>query len=307
MKTIEEEILEIMDTYHEQEARPEGIDTPGGLEHMGDVWRLFLKWEAMLRTNTESADGARDAAPASKSSSGPQLLPCPFCGGEVCRDYIDDCWHRTIGCERCGISLWMSDEDWNQRAKSPETLRLEATVAKSVGKKGPQPLKLTAIEAASQCAHELSYSRVELTESIIARYIQRSLAGAASATPCKWCGCVPSDGVGCENCVNPQAKIIELESTVAEMRAKIESNDDFMAFMTQALSDWPCRHGSEGHGDTPPMMWPELIACIVKKAVADAALASAPSGMLEAVRQSKRAMITFRIAPHSVEAPKCDG
>jgi hypothetical protein len=35
-----DKILDIMKTYHEQEARG-GIDTPGGLEHMGDVWRLF--------------------------------------------------------------------------------------------------------------------------------------------------------------------------------------------------------------------------------------------------------------------------
>jgi hypothetical protein len=43
------EILHIMATYHEQEARTGGVDSPGGLEHMGDVWRLFSKWEKMLR------------------------------------------------------------------------------------------------------------------------------------------------------------------------------------------------------------------------------------------------------------------
>lgn len=42
-------ILDIMETYHEQNARPAGIDTPGGLEHMKDVWNLFLKWENLLR------------------------------------------------------------------------------------------------------------------------------------------------------------------------------------------------------------------------------------------------------------------
>ena len=41
------EILEIMATYHEQDAAG-GVDTPGGLEHMGDVWRLFRKWERLL-------------------------------------------------------------------------------------------------------------------------------------------------------------------------------------------------------------------------------------------------------------------
>jgi hypothetical protein len=42
------EILDIMRTYHEQEKSAYGVDTPGGLEHMGDVWRLFGKWEKML-------------------------------------------------------------------------------------------------------------------------------------------------------------------------------------------------------------------------------------------------------------------
>ena len=42
------EIREIMETYREQEASPRGIDTPGGLEHMGDVWKLLRKWDKML-------------------------------------------------------------------------------------------------------------------------------------------------------------------------------------------------------------------------------------------------------------------
>lgn len=40
-------IREIMATYRKQEARG-GVDTPGGLEHMGDVWRLLSKWDAAL-------------------------------------------------------------------------------------------------------------------------------------------------------------------------------------------------------------------------------------------------------------------
>jgi hypothetical protein len=43
-----EKILRIMKTYHEQESTSYGIDTPGGLEHMGDVWSLFLEWEKLL-------------------------------------------------------------------------------------------------------------------------------------------------------------------------------------------------------------------------------------------------------------------
>jgi hypothetical protein len=41
------EIQEIMRTYREQEASG-GVDTPGGLEHMGDVWRLLRRWDTEL-------------------------------------------------------------------------------------------------------------------------------------------------------------------------------------------------------------------------------------------------------------------
>jgi len=46
------EILRIMAVYHEQDASPSGIGTPGGLEHMGDVWRLLGRWEDMLKERT---------------------------------------------------------------------------------------------------------------------------------------------------------------------------------------------------------------------------------------------------------------
>ena len=42
------DILSIMHTYHEQDAEG-SIGTPGGLEHMGDVWRLFSAWERQLK------------------------------------------------------------------------------------------------------------------------------------------------------------------------------------------------------------------------------------------------------------------
>lgn len=48
-----EHILRIMRTYHEQDARGY-VDTPGGLEHMGDVWNLLLKWEAKLTASEAS-------------------------------------------------------------------------------------------------------------------------------------------------------------------------------------------------------------------------------------------------------------
>ena len=45
--TFCKEIQEIMVTYREQEAAG-SIGTPGGLEHMGDVWRLLRKWDKLL-------------------------------------------------------------------------------------------------------------------------------------------------------------------------------------------------------------------------------------------------------------------
>jgi hypothetical protein len=43
------EILRIMKVYHEQDAKG-SVDTPGGLEHMGDVWALFKSWERKLQS-----------------------------------------------------------------------------------------------------------------------------------------------------------------------------------------------------------------------------------------------------------------
>jgi hypothetical protein len=43
------EIQEIMQTYREQEAKNGYVDTPGGLEHMGDVWGLLSRWDRELR------------------------------------------------------------------------------------------------------------------------------------------------------------------------------------------------------------------------------------------------------------------
>lgn len=47
-----QEILDIMKIYHEQDARG-SVDTPGGLEHMGDVWSLLKQWERKLLTCTQ--------------------------------------------------------------------------------------------------------------------------------------------------------------------------------------------------------------------------------------------------------------
>lgn len=54
-----------------------------------------------------------------------ELKNCPWCGGEVCRDYIDDDITRTIGCSNCGISMHMTDDEWNTRAESAQEVELE--------------------------------------------------------------------------------------------------------------------------------------------------------------------------------------
>jgi hypothetical protein len=48
MEAVCDEIIEIMDTYASQEAAGY-VDTPGGLEHMGDVWRKFKAWTEKLK------------------------------------------------------------------------------------------------------------------------------------------------------------------------------------------------------------------------------------------------------------------
>lgn len=48
------EIQQIMRVYREQEAAG-NVDTPGGLEHMGDVWRLLRRWDAELAKSQAEA------------------------------------------------------------------------------------------------------------------------------------------------------------------------------------------------------------------------------------------------------------
>ena len=48
MATIASDILAIMQTFDEQMENDGDIDTPGGLEHMGDVWKLMREWRERL-------------------------------------------------------------------------------------------------------------------------------------------------------------------------------------------------------------------------------------------------------------------
>lgn len=43
------EILRIMSIYHEQMNKNGYVDTPGGLENMGDVWDQLKDWEDQLK------------------------------------------------------------------------------------------------------------------------------------------------------------------------------------------------------------------------------------------------------------------
>ncbi len=40
-------ILRIAQAFHEQEALGQ-VDTPGGFEHMGDVWSRICEWEKLI-------------------------------------------------------------------------------------------------------------------------------------------------------------------------------------------------------------------------------------------------------------------
>lgn len=48
LELIGEELVSIMETYDQQMAERGYVDTPGGLEHMGDVWRLLARWRNLL-------------------------------------------------------------------------------------------------------------------------------------------------------------------------------------------------------------------------------------------------------------------
>ncbi len=60
--TVCDQILSIMATYHEQDASPGGVGTPGGLEHMGDVWRLFRNWETLLNASASESEAGGGGA-----------------------------------------------------------------------------------------------------------------------------------------------------------------------------------------------------------------------------------------------------
>ena len=50
MRGVCSDIVAIMDEYARQEAENGYVDTPGGLEHMGDVWKRLENWAHKLRS-----------------------------------------------------------------------------------------------------------------------------------------------------------------------------------------------------------------------------------------------------------------
>ena len=49
----------IMATYREQMASDRGLGTPGGLEHMGDVWQQLAEWDAPCHEQIHDRDDRR--------------------------------------------------------------------------------------------------------------------------------------------------------------------------------------------------------------------------------------------------------
>lgn len=72
------EIREIMATCREQEAAGR-IDTPGGLEHMGDVWVLLAKWDRSLK-----AEPTRYCVLALGHSGECMFFSFTYLGGDKC-------------------------------------------------------------------------------------------------------------------------------------------------------------------------------------------------------------------------------
>lgn len=60
------------------------------------------------------------------------LLDCPWCGGEVFRDTVNDSHHRDIVCDKCGLDFRMTDDQWNTRAPQPKPTGTEALVCEDI-------------------------------------------------------------------------------------------------------------------------------------------------------------------------------
>lgn len=82
-----------------------------------------------------------------------------------------------------------------------------------------------------------------------------------------------------------EERITQLEDSIStlvteKLQAEAE-HSDFLGFIHSSLAEFPCCCEKGAHNSTPPMMWPELIACIVRRARQDGEAAvsdAAPTG-----------------------------
>jgi hypothetical protein len=59
---------------------------------------------------------------------------------------------------------------------------------------------------------------------------------------------------------------------VKVVKALEDDHGDFLAFLASEMDRFPCLHGEAGqgsHASTPPMMYPELLHCIIRRARLD--------------------------------------
>lgn len=57
---------------------------------------------------------------------------------------------------------------------------------------------------------------------------------------------------------------------VAALKAVESDDSDFLGYIAGELASFPCMCEQGAHADTPPSFWPELVACIAKRAAKDA-------------------------------------
>ena len=64
----------------------------------------------------------------------------------------------------------------------------------------------------------------------------------------------------------------EAKAEIEKLKEQAADDSDFMAFMTIELDKFSCcccDAGPGAHAAAPPMFWPELIRCIIARAVKD--------------------------------------
>ncbi len=64
----------------------------------------------------------------------------------------------------------------------------------------------------------------------------------------------------------PDRKASEVEKALRDAELNSEMASEIFREIAELLSSRPCYHGQHSGENTPPMMYPEWIACVVKKA-----------------------------------------